>query len=190
MTTEKQIEIANAILASGIVTQVFHSCKMLRDDSIGLYPAYQKGEEFVYTGIDDAKGLFGYIRENGDMSGEEFKVASCSRSYEMTAPLRVVFFSDNEKRNHEELLAQLTKFTFMSKVTLVRIITDKFRLKQEESPLFRESFGGNTFYVAFDVSVSFVLLPNTCEPASACITHPNPIKPCPAAATASSSSAT
>lgn len=190
MTTEKQIEIAQAIIATELVTKVFHSCQLLKNDqSQTFYPVFPKGNEFTYAGIDDAKGLFAYIRTNGDIIGTPFKVASCDSTYTMTAPLRVVFFNDNEDRNQEELIRMLGTFTFMKNVTLIRIITDKFRLVREESPVFRERFDGKTFYVAFDVFVTFILLPSDCE-TKECIAHPNPITPCPAAAPTSSGSAT
>lgn len=191
MTTENQIELARQILATGIVNRVYHSCQLIRDqDDQQLYPAYQEGDEFLYVGTDDGKGLFAYIRVNGDMTGVPFKIASCARSYDMVAPLRVVFFNDHEKRNHEDLVGQLSKLTFLTGMTLQRIITDKWRLAREESPIQRNiALGGNTFYVAFDVLAAFVLLPNTCDP-TPCIVHPNPITSCLAAAPQSSASAT
>lgn len=177
MTTEKQIEIATTIVGTGLVKKVFHSCQLLKDQNmITLYPAYQRGAEFTYAGIDDTKGLFAYIRTNGDLVGVPFKKSSCDRAYTMTAPLRVVFFNDNEERNQEELVRKLSTFTFMQGVSLVRIITDRFRLVKEESQLFREKFDGKTFYVAFDVSVTFILLPSDCE-RSDCQTYANPICP-------------
>lgn len=190
MTTAHQILIGNKILETGLVKKFFHSVQLLKDEKRQiLYPAYPSGAEYTYSGIDDSRGLFGYIRTNGDMSGAPFKIASCDRSYTVTAPMRVVFFNDNEDRNQEELIRRLTTFTFLRNVNLVRIITDKFRLVTEESPVFRENFDGKTFYVAFDIQVTFILLPSDCE-SDDCIIHPNPIKPCPAAAPLSTESAT
>lgn len=189
MTTEKQIEIAQTIIGTGIVNKVFHSCQILRDDNQQLYPVYQLGKEWTYAGIDDAKGLFAYIRSNGDIVSVPFKLQSCARAYDVTAPLRVVFFSDNEERNQEELLSKLSSFTFLSGLNLVRIVTDKFRLVKEESPVFRARFDGKTFYAAFDVTANFILLPSTCE-TDPCMVHPNPITSCPAVVQTSTSSAT
>lgn len=190
MTTEKQIAIANEILATGMVEKVFHNCQLLKnEESQTLYPVYQRGADFIYSGLDDTIGLFAYIRTNGDMSGVPMKIQSCGRDYSMTSPLRVVFFNDNETRNHEELIRQLASFTFMQNVTLQRIITDKFRLVREESPLFRESFDGKTFYIAFDIAVTFILLPSDCEKKT-CIAHPNPLTQCPVVAPPSTDSAT
>lgn len=190
MTTAKQIQIAEAIIATGLVGKVFHTCQLLKNENgQTMYPAYQRGAEFTYAGIDDAKGLFGYIRTNGDQIGVPFKMNSCGRTYTMTAPMRVVFFNDGEDRDHEELVRQLSTFTFIESVTLVRIITDKFRLVREESNLFRERFDGKTFYVAFDITVTFVLLPSDCE-RKECLVYPNPVTSCPAVVPKPTESAT
>ena len=190
MTTKKQLEIAERIISTGLVSKVFHSVTLLRDEnSKVLYPVYQLGSDFVYSGIDDAKGLFAYIRHNGDMAGVPFKIDSCGRNYTMTAPMRVVFFNDNETRDHEELVRQLGSFTFLSGLTLTRIVTDKFRLVKEESAIFREKFDGTTFYVAFDINATFILLPGDCE-TNACPVHPNPVLTCPAAVPKLTESAT
>lgn len=190
MTTAKQIQIAEELIKSGLVSKVFHSCQIIRDDkNQTLYPAYPRGGEYVYTGIDDSKGLFAYIRENGDMAGFPLKIESCGRSYTMTAPLRIVFFNDNETRDQADLVRRLSAFTFLTNVTLVRVITDKFRLVREESPLFRQSFDGKTFYAAIDVTVTFVLSSSDCA-TEACIVYKNPVTSCPAAVQTSSESAT
>jgi hypothetical protein len=190
MTTKQQIAIAEAIIQTGLVSKVFHSCELLKtDDGQTIYPAYKIGREFTYSGIDDAKGLFAYIRSNGDTVGVPIKIDSCGKSYTMTAPLRVVFFNDNESRDFNELTTLLSSFTFMGNVNLVRVVTDKFRLVREESPMFREKFDGQTFYVAFDVSVTFVLLKSDCEP-NVCQIFINPVTTCPAAVQKSTESAT
>lgn len=189
MTTDLQIQIANRILESGVVQMVFHSVQLLRNEKNQVkYPAYPKGGEFTYAGIDDTHGLFAYIRINGDMLGNPFKLTSCSGSHAIEAPLRVVFFNDNEDRNQEELLSIVSNFLFLQHVKLVRIITDKFRLVADESPMFRENFDGKTFYVAFDIMVKFIIKPNDCEPEK-CIIHQNPLK-CLVAVPQSSASAT
>lgn len=185
-----QIAIAEEIIKTGLVNKVFHSCELVRDENGQvIYPAYKIGGELSYAGISDTKGLFAYIRNNGDPVGANFKVDSCGKNYQMTAPLRVVFFSDYEKRDFETLITQLTSFSFLSKVTLVRIINDKFRLIREESPMFQHNFDGKTFYVAFDVTVSFVLLKSNCE-FDSCKTYLNPVTSCPAVVQISSESAT
>ena len=190
MNTAKQIEIAEEIIRTGLVGKVFHSCQLLKNDQLQtLYPAYQVGAEFTYAGIDDTRGLFAYIRTNGDIVSVPFKVQSCARAYTITVPLRVVFFNDNESRDHAELVRQLGTFAYLSGVTLVRIITDKFRLVREESSLFRAKFDGQSFYVAFDISLTFVFSASDCE-SKVCQVYPNPVTTCPAAASINTESAT
>lgn len=187
MTTEKQIEIAENILAGGLVKKVFHSVQLLTGENGRMYPAYPKGGEYSYSGIDDTHGLFAYIRANGDFVGTPFKIGSCGHTYGMTIPLRIVFFNDGEDRNHEFLTTKLSAFTFMHNVTLNKIITDKYRLRSEESPIFREHFDGKTFYIAIDVFISVILKPSDCE-TDDCIVYPNP-KLCPVAVQEYTSSA-
>lgn len=190
MTTSKQIEIAQAIADGGLVKKVFHSVQLLKDEqNQTLFPAYKKGAEFTYTGIDDSSGLFGYLRYNGDMVGSPLKIEGCAKSYSVSAPLRAVFFNDNEDRDFDFLTMKLSAFTFLQWVTLTRIITDKYRLFQEESPMFRKNFDGKTFYIAIDFTVTLQLKASDCE-AEDCSIYPNPIVPCPVVVLGSSVSAT
>lgn len=177
MTTQQQIQIADKIIATGLVAKVFHSAVMLVDDQNGqrLYPAFKQGADFHYLGPDDTRGLFAYIRINGEISSVPFKVDSCGRNYEVTTPLRVVFFNDHEDRDHAWLLTKLASFSFLSGVTLQRIIEDKFRLMREESDLYRARFDGKTFYVAFDVLLKVLLLASQCEDIAPCESFANPI---------------
>lgn len=188
MTTDKQIEIAEHLIAGGLVKSVFHSCQLLKDHQNGTYyPVYAKGAEYTYAGIDDTKGLFAYIRNHGDPVAIPYKLSSCPGAYSVTVPLRVVFFNNSEDRDHEYLTTRLLSFTFLKSVNLSRIITDKNRLKNEESPIFRETFDGKTFYIAVDVQVTVIMTNKICEKDN-CIVHPNPLK-CLVAAPGSSESA-
>lgn len=175
MTTNLQIAIAEDIIATGIVNRVYHSCQLLRDEHYQQFiPVYRKGAEQPYAGIDDTKGLFAYIRANGDIAADISPVVSCENAYKMKAPLRVVFFSDNEKRDFDLLISRLTAFTFSKGVRLTRIITDAGKLVKDEQPIFQHQFDGQTFYAAFDITVTFVLLPNQCEQTD-CAAYVNPI---------------
>lgn len=177
MTTKQQIDIADRIIATGLVNKVYHSAILLRDDQNNqrLYPAYQRGADFVYVGPDDTQGMFAYIRINGEISSVPFKIQSCSGSSQMTVPLRIVFFNDNETRDHAWLMLKLAAFTFMGNITLQRVIEDKFRLVKEESDLYRSRFDGKTFYVAFDVFLKVLLLSSQCEDSQPCESSTNPI---------------
>jgi hypothetical protein len=175
MTTNAQIEIANKILETGLLTKVYHSCQALRDEvSQKFLPVYRKGAQLPYVGIDDTKGFFAYIRANGDMTAKISRVGSCENAYDIVAPFRVVFYNDKERRSFEHLIAQLSVFTFLPIVKLNRIINDAGRLLKEEQPNYNANFDGQTFYVAFDITVSFVLLPNTCEQ-DLCTVYQNPV---------------
>jgi hypothetical protein len=190
MTVQQQIAIAEKIIQTSLVSKVFHSCQLLRDDERRvMYPVYQVGAEFTYAGIDDSKGLFAYIRINGDLQAVPMRTRSCSGSYQVTAPLRVVFFNDNEPRDHDDLARRLMTFTFLQNVILTRVIQDRARLAAEESPMFREKFDGKTFYLAVDIQATFILLPSDCA-SEACISYPNPVTTCPAAVPQSTESAT
>lgn len=189
MIVESQIAIAEQLISTGLIKKVFHSCELIKDaNRKTLYPAYQVGAEYTYSGIDDAKGLFAYIRANGDYTGMPFKVASCDKAYNIIQPIRVVFFNDSERRNHEELTRQLSVMAFGKGVTLSRIVTDKYRLVSEESDIFREKFDGLTYYVAFDLLLTFILSRDVCQ-SDICKVYKNPVTTCPAAVLTSSSSA-
>lgn len=190
MTTEKQIEIAHVIADGGLVKKVFHSVQLLRDERNNtLYPAYKKGAEYTYTGIDDALGLFAYLRYNGDIISTPLKVVSCYKTYQIIAPLRAVFFNDAEDKDFDYLTTKLASFTFLQGVTLQKIITDKWRLITEESPMFSRNFDGKTFYIAIDFTITLQLMPDDCD-ADDCPIYVNPILPCPVVVLGSSGSAT
>lgn len=175
MTTALQVEIANTILATGLVTKVYHSAEMLRDIERGqLFPAFRIGADYMFIATEDTKGLYCYIRANGDYSATPLKIQSCSRSYEMQIPLRIVFFNDYEERDRNFLIEKLASFSFMTGVQLIRVIDDKFRLIREEAPIVKEKFDGQTFYIAFDILLKKVLSPSDCE-SEACELFPNPI---------------
>jgi hypothetical protein len=177
MTTAQEIKIAQRILETGLVNKVYYSTVLLRDEQNGqrMFPAYQRGADFVYVGPDDTQGLFAYIRLNGEISSVPFKIESCGGSSQITVPLRVVFFNDNEDRDHSWLLLKLASFTFMRDITLQRVIDDRFRLAKEESDLYRTRFDGKTFFVAFDVFLKVLLLSSQCEDTKPCESFPNPI---------------
>ncbi len=175
MTTDLQIRIAQHIIATGLVTTMYHSCELIKDsEQRVLQPAYKQGAEYLTVGIDDQQGLFGYIRSNGDIASVPLKLYSCRNTYEISAPLRVVFYHDQEARDHDWLTSRLASFTFLQDVALQRVILDKFRLQKEESDVQDPNFDGRIFYVAFDIVVNALLLPSDCA-VPVCPAHVNPI---------------
>lgn len=190
MTTLKQIEIAQLLADAGLVKKVFHSVQLLKNEqNQTIYPAWKRGAEWTYSGIDDALGLFGYIRNNGDITASPFKIEGCHKSYSLVTPMRAVFFNDAEDRDFEFLTTQLSAFTFLQFVSLQRIITDKWRLRTEESPIFHEHFDGKTFYIAIDFNITLPLMKDDCE-VEDCSIYPNPITPCLVVASSSIGSVT
>lgn len=176
MTTEEQIAIANSILAGGLVTKVYHSCEMLRDQkSRKMYPVYKVGTEYHYAGIDDKERLFAYIRTNGPVQFlRPQPTGSCGKAYEVGVPLRIVFFNDREERDKSRLLHKLLEFTFDSNILFQRVSDDKFALSREESDLQRVSFDPNVFYVAVDILLKKFMNRRSCD-VDLCLTFPNPI---------------
>lgn len=175
--TEKQIELCNAVLATRLLTRMYHSVEMVRDaQRNSATPYYPKGGagEYDFVGPDDTLSFYGYVRVSGDISATLLKVQSCARSYEASIPMRVVFFNQHEERDHASLVQQLLSVTFLTGVTLVRVITDKFKLIKDEAPQTKQNFDAATFYVAFEVLVNALLLPSHCEQ-DVCRTFTNPI---------------
>lgn len=170
-----QINIAKALLETGIVEKVYHSCQLIQNQqNQKMFPAYQVGTEWHYAGVNDQQPAFAYIRTSGDIFSKPLAVGGCGMTYQIATPLRVVVFMAHTAEDFDYLLRRLTFFTFLPQVSLVRIIDDKWRLSREESELWAGAFAPDTFYVAFDVLVNFVLLPRDCGEKS-CTIYPNPI---------------
>ncbi len=137
-------------------------------------PCYRQGAEYHYVGLDDSRGFYAYIRYNGDVAAVPNKIGSCAGFSRLVTPLRVVFYNDQETRDHAVLTDQLTRFTFLKNVSLSRVVLDKFALVKAESDQVRENFDAAVYYVAFDILVNTVVLPSNCEQ-DLCRTFINPI---------------
>lgn len=174
MTIATQLLIADVLLKTTLVTRVYHSCEMILNKEGKMYPCYPVGGEYLYVGMDDRKGLYAYIRGNGDAVATTLKLQSCARAYDVRTPMRVVFFHDNEDRDRNFLQKKLALFTSLADVTLQKIITDKYRLVKEESDVFDANIDGKVFYMAVDVLVKTILLSDTCANAE-CEIHQNPL---------------
>lgn len=176
MVTKEQIIIAETILSTGLVKEVYHSCELIRNEENKLmFPAYKSGKENIYVGVDDTKDLFCYIRNNGSVTVlNNTLVSSCNKSYEVSVPMRAVFFNDNETRDFGLLTTNLSKFIFLKDVFLTRIVRDKYILSAEESTLWKTRFDGNVFYIAIDFTIKKFLQTSSCEE-DLCAYYPNPI---------------
>lgn len=177
MITEKQIEIAKELLATGLVKEVYHSVEIIETKDGPKVPAYARGSEQYYVGPDDSKGMFAYIRKTGPVKPANAEpMGSCSGMYKLAVPLRIVVFQDNVKEDHDSLIQRLLAFTFLSGVDLLSFTSNAFQLGKQEAPVGAFEFDATTFYMAIDVSAKIRITQTMCKE-DTCIAHPNPICP-------------
>lgn len=176
MITEEEIKIANKIIDTGLVDEVYNSVELIADKKGELYPAYTKGKEQNYIGPDDSFKLYAYTRVNGVVTRVDQRLeGSCTKNYRISVPLRVVFFQDNREDNFDALAQRLmNSFIFLPDVTLTSFDSNPFRLAKQESPMGTFTFDETTFYLAVDIQLKIWISPNDC-PENTCIVHPNPI---------------
>lgn len=166
------------LLDTNLVQKIYHSI-IIYAEGDERFPAYRLGDDFIYCGQDDRQIMGCYVRQTGDFTNRTTElISSNQKMYVSRIPYRFVFFNDFEKRNHDELAAQLMNIVFQPDIEFVRYISDKTRLAQEESSLKGFNFGGSTFYAAIDVFVTVRLKRNNCEQTMNCGEIPNPIVKC------------
>ena len=177
MITEKEIEIAQSLLATGVVKSVYHSVELIEDKDGQKFPAYKKGGEQFYIGPDDMKDRYAYIRQTGPARNIKDELqGSCSGMTDILIPMRIVVFKDHEKDNHDSLVQRLLKFTFLKGVSLLSFSTNAFQLSRQESPLGDFFFDATTFYLAIDFNVKLLITAKMCDE-PICKDHLNPICP-------------
>jgi hypothetical protein len=175
MITEKQIEIANVLLSTGLVDKVYHSCELVEDEKGAKFPAYKVGDEQYYVGPDDSKKMFAYIRANGQATTARIGMeGSCAKMYTVNAPHRIVIFQDHVKEDFDALVRQLLKVAFIQNISLISFNNNAFQLGKQESPIGKFAFDATTFYLAIDVQIKLQLRGSECD-SDTCIVHPNPI---------------
>ncbi len=172
------------LIASTIVTrfdEVYHSAEIITNDKKEKEPVATLGNEWISLAPTDQKETI-YIRRSGDDEVlEELAVGSCSKSYKMRTPLRIVFFRDRTA-DHAKIIRDLAQSVLINKTKLKAIIRDKWRLQKDESSG-DYSFGPDTAYFAIEIYAMWDLVPNTCDE-DFCVDIPNPLKKesCPAVA--------
>lgn len=175
MITEKQIEIADVLLSTGLIDKVYHSCELVEDEKGVKFPAYKVGDEQFYVGPDDGKKMFAYIRSNGAAStSRNLLEGSCAKMYTVNVPHRVVIFQDHVKDNFDAIIQKLLRVSFVKDVSLISFNNNAFQLAKQESPIANFAFDATTFYLAIDVQIKITLRGSQCDE-DACIVHPNPI---------------
>lgn len=174
MITEQQIKLAQLLLSTGVVSEVFHSVILYADENGDKFPVYAKGAEQYYIGPDDKKGRFAYIRQTGPvMKGNEVLEGSEKKMYLLSSANRIVVFKDRETENVDSLVRKLLKPCFSDFVSLSSYQHNAFQLEKQESPIAKFAFDATTFYVAIDVVIRWWASEEDCE--EPCITYPNPI---------------
>lgn len=175
MITEKQIEIANVLLATGIVQSVYHSAELVADEKGLKFPAYKIGNEQFYIGPDDTKKMFAYIRQtSAAVRIREDMLGGCYKLYRIYAPHRIVIFQDHVKEDFDLLSRKMLAASFLKDVSLVSFNNNAFELAKQESPIGQFSFDATTFYLAVDLQIKLTLTIDNCI-TDTCIVYPNPI---------------
>lgn len=179
MTYTQTIEnISNSILQS--FDEVYHSVEIIQNDKGERLPAYPQNDEYIDVVFSDTKETI-YIRRNGDDEvQDELKISSCSKSYKMRTPLRIVYSNDYAK-NHSEIIFKLMQSVLIGGTKLKGIVRDKFKLAKDESTA-KLNLGATSAYFAIDVYAYWNLANDSCEQ-DFCVDIVNPLKrqTCPAA---------
>jgi hypothetical protein len=174
---EAILALSNSLLSS--FSEVFHSVEIIQNDKGEKLPAYPLEDEFIDVVFSDQKETV-YIRRNGDDEvTEELRIGSCSKSYKMRTPIRIVYSKDFAK-DHNTILFKLMQSALIGGTKLRGIVRDKWKLQKEESTA-KLNLGATSAYFAVDLYVFWQLLPDTCEQ-DICLTLENPLKKCPAVA--------
>lgn len=174
--SETIVNIANSLLQN--FDEVFHSVEIIQVGE--KLPAYPVGDEYRDVMFSDTKETV-YIRRNGDDEvQEELKLSSCSKSYKMRTPVRIVYSKDHAK-DHTDIVFKLMQSVLIGGTKLKGIVKDKFKLAKDESSA-QLNLGGSSAYFAIDIYVYWNLLPDKCEQ-DVCADLQNPLKreQCPAA---------
>ena len=175
MILEKQIQIAEALIKTGLPTKVYHSAKLLRNAEGVAYPYYRTGTEGHYVGPDDTHSMYAYIRQDGAaQTASQVNLGSCRKSYRVSVPVRIVIFKANFEGDEEYAVRKLLTAVIVDDVALRSYTVEPYILARTESPMGEFAFGLDTFYMAIDVSVTTIVSSDICEP-EACVTYPNPI---------------
>jgi hypothetical protein len=172
--TESIEKIANRVLEN--FDQVYHSVEIIQNDNGERIPAYSVGDEYKDVVFSDTQETV-YIRRNGDDEvQEELKLSSCSKSYRMRTPLRIVYSKDHEK-NHAEIIFKLMQSILIGGTKLKGIVRDKWKLVKDESSA-KLNLGATSAYFAIDIYILWELMSDTCEN-DFCLTIENPLIKCP-----------
>lgn len=170
-------ELFRNVLQTKFVTGIYHSVMLKPIAEGGSKPAAPVNRRYEYVGVNDVKGFSCYCRQVGSaevLNAE--RLGGCNtKKYRFQILHRLVFYNDNEKRSHEEIIALLTRaVTKTNFLTLQKIVTIPEEILRSEVPTGRFTFKENTFYVAFDFFVLLDIQADNCEAEIKCEGIPNP----------------
>jgi hypothetical protein len=175
--SESILNLSSSLLQN--FEEVFHSVEILQNEKGEKLPAYPLEDEFIDVVFSDTKETV-YIRRNGDDEvQEELRIGSCSKSYKMRTPVRIVYSKDFAK-DHTNIIFKLMQSALIGGTKLKGVVRDKWKLQKEESSA-KLRLGATSAYFAVDLYVFWQLLPDSCEQ-DICLTLENPLKKCPAVA--------
>ena len=140
---------------------VFTNAEIIINDRGVKFPGVPEGEEWKNLSPSDQEQTI-YIRRNGDDEVlRELKLSSCSKSYTMRTPLRIVFFKDHAE-DHGKIVFNLMQSVLITNSELKAVKRDKLRLLKDESSG-NYKFSGTTAYFGVDLYVIWELVSDNCE---------------------------
>lgn len=163
------------VIETKIVKEIFHSV-IVRTISGNMKPLAPVGTAFQGVGPDDTQKFLTYCRATGPMDFEqEQRIGSCqSKILFARVPHKIVFFNDDEERDHDALTGKLIQAVIGTPdVRFIRAYTIPEQILQTESNG-QYTFTPSTYYTAIDFSLLLKLQGKDCEQEFGCKSLRNP----------------
>lgn len=158
-------DVFRNVLGTGLVKEIYHSV-IIRNDGTGqVKPSAPVETKFVYVGIDDSHGFRAYQRAVTPLEWiREDRVGGCSPSRVQVRVLnRLVFFSPNETRGHDDLANALALAVIGTPgVRFQRLMTNAEDFIRQEHPTGSFHLSTADFYIAIEFYTTFWINPQSC----------------------------
>jgi hypothetical protein len=168
----------DAIINTGYVTGVYHTVIQKKDSKGHIYPVAPVGNKFKPLGPNDSKGFYCYCRQVGTVDNiKEERIGGCNgKEYTLQIQHRLVFYNQDEERNHEDIFALMMKavMSIGATVKFQKGITVPEQVAIVEAPTGKYSFQVTTFYRAIEFFVLLKLQADDCEAEIRCKGVANP----------------